>query len=96
MASVFGHALVGFTLSNVLDKGKAKVLLNVVFEKKNRVLFFVTLFLSTNSHAMLDAMTIGGLGAGFFISFENTRYFFEWRPIQVSPIGIERFFLNRD
>lgn len=27
MASVFGHALVGFTLSNVLDKRKTKVLL---------------------------------------------------------------------
>lgn len=56
------------------------------------MLFFVRLFLSTISHALLDAMTIGGLGVGFFIPFENTRYFFEWRPIQVSPIGIERFF----
>jgi hypothetical protein len=28
----------------------------------------------------------------FFAPFSNTRYFFPWRPTQVSPIGIDAFF----
>jgi len=48
--------------------------------------------LCTLSHALLDAMTSGGLGVAFFAPFENSRYFFPWRPIQVSPIGAAKFF----
>jgi len=50
------------------------------------------LFAVAASHGVLDAMTNGGLGVAFFAPFDNTRYFFSWRPIQVSPIGISRFF----
>jgi inner membrane protein len=46
----------------------------------------------TASHGMLDAMTDGGLGVAFFAPFDNARYFFPWRPILVSPIGIAQFF----
>ncbi len=60
--------------------------------KKNKTTFFVVLFLATLSHGSLDAMTTGGLGVGFFIPFDDTRYFFTFRPIQVSPIGIKNFF----
>ncbi len=60
--------------------------------KKDRVIYFIVLFLSTISHGLLDALTNGGKGVGFFIPFDNTRYFFPWRPIQVSPIGIRDFF----
>ena len=49
-------------------------------------------FLVTASHGMLDAMTDGGLGVAFFAPFDNTRYFFPWRPVMVSPIGIVPFF----
>jgi len=49
-------------------------------------------FLVTASHGMLDAMTDGGLGVAFFAPFDNTRYFFPWRPVLVSPIGIAPFF----
>jgi len=49
-------------------------------------------FLVTASHGMLDAMTDGGLGVAFFAPFDNSRYFFPWRPVQVSPIGIAPFF----
>jgi len=48
-------------------------------------------FLCTASHAILDALTSGGLGIAFFSPFDDTRYFFPWRPIQVSPIGIDDF-----
>jgi inner membrane protein len=46
----------------------------------------------TASHGVLDAMTSGGFGIGFFIPFDNTRYFLPWRPIDVSPIRVSRFF----
>jgi inner membrane protein len=46
----------------------------------------------TASHGVLDAMTAGGLGIGFFSPFDETRYFLPWRPMLVSPIGIANFF----
>lgn len=49
-------------------------------------------FAATASHAVLDAMTTGGLGVAFFSPFDTTRYFFPFRPIKVSPIGIGSFF----
>lgn len=49
-------------------------------------------FVCTISHGLLDAMTTGGLGVGFFTPFYNERYFFPFRPIKVSPIGAGKFF----
>jgi inner membrane protein len=48
---------------------------------------FSMLTLATLSHGVLDAFTNGGLGVGFFIPFDLDRYFFPWRPIEVSPLG---------
>ena len=53
---------------------------------------FLYFTLCTASHSLLDAMTSGGLGVAFFSPWDNTRYFLPWRPIKVSPIGIENFF----
>lgn len=52
---------------------------------------FLFLFLSTLSHSLLDMLTNGGLGIALFAPFSNTRFFFPWRPIQVSPIGLGFF-----
>src|SRR5262249_60322638 len=49
-------------------------------------------FAATASHGFLDAMTNGGLGVAFFAPFSDTRYFFPWRPILVSPISLHVFF----
>lgn len=46
----------------------------------------------TASHGLLDAMTSGGLGIGFFIPLQDTRYFFPWRPVTVSAIRLSKFF----
>ena len=46
----------------------------------------------TASHGVLDAMTNGGLGIGFLSPFDPTRYFFPFRPVAVSPIGVSSFF----
>jgi len=56
---------------------------------------FAFFFLSTASHPVLDAMTTGGLGVAFFAPFNNTRYFFPFRPIKVSPISVVRFFTDK-
>lgn len=53
------------------------------------------LFLATASHGLLDALTDGGLGVALLAPFDKTRYFFPFRPIEVSPIGIGRFFSKR-
>ncbi|WP_201981771.1 metal-dependent hydrolase [Hymenobacter rubidus] len=53
------------------------------------------LFLATASHGLLDAMTTGGLGVAFFSPWELKRYFFGFRPINVSPISIRAFLGGR-
>jgi inner membrane protein len=40
-------------------------------------------------------MTNGGLGVAFFAPFNNQRYFFPFRPLLVSPIGVDPFFTTR-
>ena len=45
----------------------------------------------TASHPLLDAMTDGGRGVALLAPFSNARYFFPWRPIKVSPIGLGFF-----
>ena len=138
MASVFGHSIVGFTISKIMDSRNSKWLLiaaifstilpdfdviafkfgvpylhplghrgfthSIIFAvlwalilmfalgKKNKLIWFLVIFLSTLSHGILDAMTSGGKGVGFFIPFNNNRFFFPFREIKVSPIGIKNFF----
>lgn len=138
MASIFGHGLVAYTVSKVIDSKSSKlllflaigssmlpdldvlafkfgisyahpfghrgfthsilfaiiwsVLLSFLFGKGRKLIYVIVLFLSTISHGILDAMTTGGKGVGFFIPFDNSRFFFPFRPIKVSPIGIKEFF----
>ena len=47
------------------------------------------------SHGLLDALTNGGPGIAFFSPFSNTRYFFPFRPIEVSPISVGGIFNAR-
>ncbi|WP_067144695.1 metal-dependent hydrolase [Pseudotamlana agarivorans] len=140
MASIFGHGMVGYTLSKIIDQKDLKWLLlcaifsailpdldvlafhfgipyehalghrgcshSILFAlfwafilmltlgRKNKLIWFLVIFLATLSHGLLDAMTTGGKGVGFFIPFDNSRYFFSFRPIKVSPIGVKRFFTN--
>ncbi|WP_435412263.1 metal-dependent hydrolase [Psychroserpens mesophilus] len=138
MASLFGHGILAYTISKVIDQKDLKrltllaivssilpdadvmafsfgipyehilghrgfthsivfallwsLMLTVIFSKTRKIIFFSVLFLSTISHGILDAMTSGGKGVGFFIPFTDARYFFSFREIKVSPIGIEKFF----
>lgn len=85
----FGHR--GFTHSIVFAILWA-LLLASIFNKKSKLKWFLVIFLSTISHGILDAMTSGGRGVGFFIPFNNERIFLPFREIAVSPLGIDRFF----
>jgi inner membrane protein len=62
-----------------------------IFSKRRFFYFFFFFFLSA-SHGILDAFTNGGLGIALLSPFDSGRYFFPWRPINVSPIGIDGFF----
>tara|TARA_R110002050_G_scaffold94765_3_gene197343 strand:- start:78769 stop:79305 length:537 start_codon:yes stop_codon:yes gene_type:complete len=138
MASVFGHSMVGYTLTKAFNYKNVKWLLlaatfstilpdfdvitfkfGIAYEhplghrgfshsilfallwafilmitlgRKNKFIWFLVIFFSTVSHGLLDAMTSGGKGVGFLIPFNNNRFFFPFREIKVSPIGIEKFF----
>jgi inner membrane protein len=87
---VFGHR--GFTHSILFAACWATVA-TFLFFRASAQNFRVGLciFVATLSHGLFDAMTNGGLGVGFFIPFENSRYFLPWTPIEVSPIGVAGF-----
>lgn len=55
-------------------------------------LYFV---LALASHGLLDAMTNGGQGIALFAPFSNERYFLPFRPLVVSPIGLDGVFGER-
>lgn len=142
MASIFGHCLVGYTISRVASKPHMIVLVilaivssilpdidvlafhfgityeapfghrgfthsilfaliwaiiaMLIFGKAHKRLYFLVIFLCTISHGMLDAMTTGGRGVGFFVPFDNTRYFLPFKVIKVSPLNAKDFFRNGD
>ena len=54
--------------------------------------YLIFFFLLSASHGVLDAFPNGGLGIALLSPFDKTRYFFPWRPIVVSPIGVALFF----
>lgn len=86
--SLFFAAAIGFLIAVVFFSNVPK------FSKHwwGLVLFF---FVVTASHGVMDALTDGGPGVAFFAPFSGTRYFFPWRPIEVSPLGINRFLSAR-
>jgi inner membrane protein len=90
---VLGHR--GITHSLAFAAGLAGLLAVAMFRGPGWRWAWLALFVATASHGVLDAMTNGGPGVAFFAPFDDTRYFFPWRPIPVSPIGISRFFTAR-
>lgn len=90
---MFGHR--GFSHSIVFGLiwgGLMTMLYRLIFTKGKTMRLFILFSLVTISHGVLDAMTTGGKGIGFFIPFINERYFLPWRFITVSPLSVSRFF----
>ncbi|PJJ59973.1 metal-dependent hydrolase [Hymenobacter chitinivorans] len=93
-ASLWGHRGLTHSILAAVVLASSLVLLARVLRPKNQPpagRLWLLLFLATVSHGVLDAMTTGGLGVAFLSPFEQGRYFFGFRPIQVSPIGVKRF-----
>jgi len=92
--SFWGHR--GFSHSLVFALGIGIIITITCYNKylftSQGLLLILFFSMATASHAVLDALTSGGLGVAFFSPWDDTRHFFPWRPIQVSPIGIDRFF----
>ena len=65
---------------------------NAALYSRRWFFYFFFFFALSASHGILDAFTNGGLGIALLSPFSNTRYFFPWTPITVSPIGIKAFF----
>lgn len=96
--SLWGHR--GITHSIFFSLIFGGIITSIFYRKevlfsKNWWIYSSYFAFATLSHAILDAMTSGGLGVAFFAPFENSRYFLPWRPIQVSPIGASKFFSER-
>jgi inner membrane protein len=91
-SDMLGHR--GFTHSILFATALSALLSFTLFRdgQGGRWVVFIFLFLSTLSHPLLDMLTNGGLGVALFAPFSNERYFFPWRPMEVSPIGIGGFF----
>jgi inner membrane protein len=94
---VLGHR--GLTHSLLFAAALAAVLVLAAFRSgvpgMSRATLCLYLFLAAASHGALDALTNGGLGVAFLAPFDDRRFFFPFHPIQVSPIGIARFFSAR-
>ena len=94
--SVFGHRGITHSILFALISAAAATVLmtrGAPPASRNRVL--LACGLAALSHGALDAATNGGLGVAFFSPFSNHRYFFPFRPIEVSPIGIRPFLSAR-
>ena len=89
----WGHR--GMTHSILFGIGLG-VLVMLLFHYRDTVRdkFIIALYYSicTVSHGLLDGMTTGGMGIAYFSPFDDARYFLPYRMIQVSPLGISRFF----
>lgn len=88
-----GHR--GLTHSIAFALGLGVLVGGLAWKRPHRVALGLYAALSTLSHGILDAMTTGGKGIGFLIPFSSERFFFPFRPIQVSPIGAGAFFSDR-
>jgi inner membrane protein len=85
--SLLVAVVVGVLVAMALTRGDPRIGLRM-----RLATYFI---LAMASHGILDAMTTGGLGVALLAPVDDTRYFFPWRPIAVSPIGIRPFFTAR-
>ena len=89
---MLGHRGLTHSLAFALLTACAVVLVWFRSEEFRRGLLVLYFFVVTASHGVLDALTDGGLGVAFLAPFDDTRYFFAFRPLVVSPIGVGNFF----
>lgn len=91
--SMFGHRGVTHSIVFALAFGGLVAAINGKFLPTGLSYprLFVFFALATLSHPLLDMLTDGGAGVALFAPFSSERFFFPWRPIEVSPIGFGFF-----
>jgi inner membrane protein len=92
--SVYGHR--GFTHSVMF--ALAMGIFGACFARALRVSAFAAflfIFAATVSHGVLDSFTNGGHGIAFLWPWSTERFFAPFEFIEVSPIGVTRFFTAR-
>jgi len=90
-ASPFGHR--GFTHS--IAFALVLAVIAAVFAPRlhrSATTVFAFVLVAALSHPLLDAFTNGGLGVALAWPVSDARWFAPWRPIEVSPIGLDPFF----
>ncbi len=94
LTSSIGHRGITHTiLFALLCAAFAAAIARPLQTRPSTAFWFVAL--ASASHGLLDALTNGGTGIPFFWPLSAERYFMPWRVIEVSPIGIGRFFSER-
>jgi inner membrane protein len=87
----FGHRGASHSLAFACLMGLLALLCApALHTSRGRAFAFVTL--SGASHGLLDMLTNGGGGVALLWPLTNDRISFPYRVIQVSPLGIKRFF----
>ncbi len=86
----FSHSI---TFAVILSVGMTLIFLSM-YRNRRRACLGIGLitFVAVASHGFLDAATDAGLGIGFFIPFDNHRYFLPFRPIETSAVDPRVFF----
>lgn len=86
-ANVLGHRGISHSILFAIAIGLA--VSRLFFAHVNIAWWKLVLYFAgvTLSHPLLDMLTNGGLGVALLAPFSNERFFFPWRPIEVSPIG---------
>jgi len=78
--SPFFLALLAFSVARLVTRDRAWTTLGILWS------------CAAITHPLLDMLTDGGSGVMLLFPFSTERYFFPWRPIRVSPLGVARFF----
>jgi len=92
--SMFGHRGITHSIAFAVIAG---IVVSILFYWKSEIPKWKLaryFGLVTATHPFLDMFTNGGLGVALLAPFSSERFFFPWRPIEVSPIGLD-FFSDR-
>jgi inner membrane protein len=85
----FSHSIAFALLMAALAAPFAKTL------RSTPIIVFSFLAISMASHGVLDAMTDAGKGVAFLWPWSAERFFFDFRPIEASPVSVRRFLAGR-
>jgi inner membrane protein len=87
----FGHRGASHSLACAASLGAIACALAAQLQVSRRSAFLFVACAAT-SHGLLDMLTNGGLGIALAWPLSGQRYFFPFQVIEVSPLGLRRFF----